>query len=635
MANEPQGMFRFAGIWADGEFSVTRSGSTKPDQLRAQFILGANLPQYGDVEVWYGQSFIRIPYCRVVRQEISGGAGGRMREVTFEDTRWLWRYQYGFGNTNLRKKIFGSWYVTYKASKKLIVENFLKLLGFAGVPVVPPDALFDFNLSEYGTVLEDDAFFESSHFDGRPLPDCIEEVLEPMGIQLHLGWDNQVRLFSQGYGREIPNDQRVMDYTVSVTPPVVPEVLVYEFANVNFQNDFVLEAVGYEWDDKLEKPSKRLAPLSKLSYGPIDPATNKIDWRLADPPLFKRIADKKKQELCRRTIFKLYRIDSSKKVELCKPFFEDVPPKSNIKYDATDFVLHDALWTRSPGALQSDEWVQWGVRRDYNRLLFDDHVDDDMKLIGFFCDQTVHQKNNNAAHVESQFGTISADYQMTGSEFRYRKDADLQKNYPEICYSRGFQFDPDTMVVQLDDRLLWIDRNSTGQVQGSTYRPAKIVLRCRHKLRRRSDMEIIRHMVPVSLASQFSAAGVVDKIRIDDPVHISWYGSQRFDQLKQKLSVLTAQYMAKKRMAEAATIPIKGFAFDINTDGRIASVSFQRSSNGACTTSVQWQNENPVNQPTHQELVQSAVKQSMMAQYRQQRVVKAGTMRGPSPRRNG
>jgi len=635
MANVPQGGLRFAGIWADGEFSVTRSGSTKPDQIHAQFILGANLPQYGDIEVWYGQNFIRIPYCRVVRQQISGGADGRMREVTFEDSRWLWRYQYGFGNTNLRRKIFGSWYVTYKASKKLIVQNFLQLLGFGNVSTVPPEALFDFNTTEYGSVLEDDAYFEANHFDGKPIPDCLEEVLQPMGVQVHLGWDNQVRLFSQGYGRDIPNDQRVMDYTISITPPVVPEVLVYEFANVNFENDFVLRAVGYEWDERKEKPTKRLAPLDQLSYGPIDPATGKIDWRLADPPNFSNIKNKKLRELCRRTIFKLYRIDSTKKLDLVKPVFQNVPPKSNIQYDESDFILHDALWVRSPGLLETDEWKQWGVGRDYQRILFDEHSDDDMKLIGFFCDQTVHQKNNNAANVEAKFGTISSAYEMNGTEFRENTFAYLNKNYPEICYQKGFSFDADNMLIQLDDRLVWINRNNAGEVQNHAYYPAKLIMRCRHKLRRRSDMEVIRHMVPVQINSPYSAPGVVDKIRIEDPVHVAWGVPQRFDALKQKLSTITAQYMATKRMTEAATIPMKGFCFDINTDGRIASVTFQRSGNGACTTTVQWQNENPVEQPTYQELVNSAIKQGMMSAYQQHRTKQSAKIHSPAPRRHG
>lgn len=141
-------------------------------------------------------------------------------------------------------------------------------------------------------------------------------------------------------------------------------------------------------------------------------------------------------------------------------------------------------------------------------------------------------------------------------------------------------------------------------------------------------------MVPVQINSPYSASGVVDKLRIDDPVHIAWGVPQRFDALKQKLSTVTAQYMATKRMSESASVPMKGFAFDINTDGRIASVTLERSANGVCTTTVQWQNENPVEQPTYQELVNTAIKQSMMVAYQQNRIKQASKIQAPPPRRH-
>jgi len=613
MANAPQGRFRFAGIDADGEFTVTRSGSTKPDILTAQFILGANLPQYGDIDVIYGNNFIRIPNCRLIRQQIQGGTGGRFRLAQFEDFRWTWNYVYGFGNTNVKKKCFNSWAVIYKASKKSIIANFFNLLGYPNLITVPPDAFFEMNNAQYGDLIADDSYFESNHFDGRPLTECIEEVLQPLGLQVHVGWDNQARIFGVGFGREIPNDQRVMDYTISTAPPLVPEVLCYEFANVNFQNDFVLEAVGYLWDDKLGVPSKRLAPLSKLNYGPIDPATNQIDWTLADVPNFTNIKDKKKRELCRRTIFKLYRINSAKKIELVKPVFVNTPPKSNITFDDKDFILDDALWPASGGGVQPDEWKQFGVARDYNRLLFDDGRESDISIYGFFCDRTLHQQNRGVDYAIAVGITLSAQYEMTGTEFARYSDAGLRKDPMfDPSYERAFNFDPENMLVQFEDPVYFIDRNQAGAVQKRTYHPAKLVIRAYHRLRRRSDMEIIRYVQPVTINSPYVARGITDKIRIDDPVWINWFNPPRFDELKNKLSVLTNQYMATKRMVESATIPMKGFAFDINTDGRIASVTFQRDSNGACTTSVQWQNENPAEQPTYHELVASVLRPKLL-----------------------
>jgi hypothetical protein len=603
MANAPQGKFRFAGIWADGDFTVPRTGSTQPDLIRAQFVLGANLPQYGDIEVWYGNNFIRIPNCRLLRQTIQGGTGGRYRDVEFLDTRWTWGFVYGFGNANVQKRMFGSWYNLFHKERADIVREFFQLLGHDPV-LVPSDALFEMNPDLWGVLATSDTYHAANHFDGRPLPECIEEVLSPFEVQVHLGWDNLVRLYGNGYGRNIPNDQRVMDYTISSTPPIIPEVLAYEFANVYFENDFKLEAVGYLWDTTINAPSKKIVPLSALNYGPRDPITDEIDWALADPPHFNRIKDKKQKELCRRTIFKMYRIDSSIRTELVKPSFPSLPPKSNIQVDETDFIFHDAIRFTVPAQTPPVAWKQWGAGREFNRLMFDNQADDDMKIYGWFADMTLHHKNNFDP---------PAGQKIPVNEFHRFSDAQMHEDqFVDRCYTGRFRFDPEMMTIELDHRLVLINRDA-GAVETQAYRPAELILRGRHKLRRHKDYEVIRYIAPVPINSQFSAKGVVEKIRIDDPVHIDRFHPQSFDRLVNQLSVLTQQYMESKRLVESATIPMKGFAFDIATDGRISSVTFQRSG-GQCTTSVQWQNEDPSVQPTYKELVSAVLKRSQMQQ---------------------
>jgi len=603
MANAPQGKFRYAGIWADGDFSVSRTGSTQPDLIRAQFVLAANLPQYGDIEVWYGENVIRIPNCRLLQQTIQGGSGGRFRDVDFLDTRWIWSYTYGFGNTNVQKRMFGSWYNLFHKERAEIVREFFQLLGYAPL-VFPADAFFEMDPQLYGVLADSDSYHAANHFDGRPLPECIEEVLQPFGVQVHLGWDNQVRLYGNGYGRDIPQDQRVMDYTISSTPPIIPEVLAYEFANVNFENDFKLEAVGYLWEETTNSPSKKLVPLSALNYGPRDPVTNEIVWSLADPPSFNNIKNKKLKDLCRKTIFKLYRIDASVRTELVTPSFPSIPPKANIQFDATDFVFFDPIRINVPAQTAPVAWKQWGAGREFNRLLFDNEADDDLKIYGWFADLTLHQKNNY---------TPAADEKIPVGEFHRFPDAEMRTDpFVDRCYNGRINFDPETMTVELDDQLVLINRNA-GAVQARTYRPAELILRARHKLRRNKDFEIIRYVAPVPINSPYAARGIVEKIRIDDPVHIDRFHPQSFDRLVNQLSVLTQQYMASKRMIESATVPMKGFAFDIATDGKISTVTFQRSG-GQCTTSVQWQNENPTFQPTYKELVTAVLRRSQMQQ---------------------
>jgi hypothetical protein len=594
--NAPQGMLRYAGIWCDGEFQVTRTGTTMPDQIRAQFVLSANLPQYGNLEVFYGDKWITIPDCRVSRMEITSGVNGRYREVEFEDRRWRWKYAYAFGHTNFKDR--DSYF--FKINDLSVLDTIRYLLDIVGEgepEVYPVGAVLEVDEDRYGNYTGFTQYSVSQHFDGRTVAECLEEMLQYLGLRLYLGWDNIVRLHAVGYGRAIPSDQRVMDYSVSITPPVVPQTIVFESKRQIFENDFFLEPVGYLWDVAKENPSSAIVPLDQLNYGPINSNTNKIDWSLADPPNFTRIQDKRQRELCRRTIFKMYRIDSSQRKSLLNPFFNPTVAGLNIEFNANDFILDDALWVDRPLSQQAArpqppvQWVKSGVNRDYNRLYFDEDCKR-VNVIGYFALRTLGQISNNAQ--------IAANYQMLGTEFEPFDTQTLRTQYPDTVYNGGITFDPEERVVKLETPLYFVNRNPAGAVQQNTYLPAKILLRLQHKLRRRFDMELMRHIIPVPINSDYSVPGLVEKVVLDGTHY--WSRANAGTQL---LAIyyqqLAQQYVASKSVSESATIPMKGFAFDISPDGNIPSVVFSRNASGQCTTMVQWQKENPLMFPTYDE----------------------------------
>ena len=599
MANAPQGTFQFAGVFAEGEFQVNRSGSTLPDTITAQFNLNSVIPQYGDIRVAYGNQSILIPGCRVVRAEVQGGTGGRYREVQFQDRRWRWQYAYAFGNINIEKFF---WYsdVLYNRLPAIEAINFLLgLVGETNAQFFPVDAFGRIDFDSYGNADKFYAYQVPQHFDGRTVAECLDEMLTNFNARVYLGWDNRARIFVPGFGASVPNDQRVMDYTVSVTPPVVPETVVFEFLRNTFVNDFVLEAVGYLWDTARENPSQSLVPIRSLNYGPINPQTNAIDWSLADPPSFNRIHDKRIRELCRRTIFKLYRIDSSKRISLLNPFANTSIQGLGLDFNPEDFVLDDALYVDHPMSinLRSPQkpatWKNAGIDADYNRLMFDEESRN-FSVMGYFADRTLHQKNNNAA--------APANYQMTGQEFAAFSDAQLRTNFPNSVYNGSFEFDAENKLVKLADALVFINRNQAGAVQTQTYQPAKLILRGSHRLRRRADMEFIRTVIPFRLNSPLSVPGLVEKVTLDETLYFSRYGGTSLSDIESKIQPYFANYVASKTVFESASVPMKGFAFDIAPDGNIPNVTFSRNSAGQCTTVVQWQKENPVIFPTYDEL---------------------------------
>lgn len=575
-ANPPQGALRYAGVWADGSFQVPRSGSTKPDTIRADFILGANLPQYGDIEVWYGNSFIRLPNCRLVREEISGGGGSRMRRCHFEDRRWAWNYNFAWGHPDDTTYMHKA-YLNASFPYAQVIDDLFAAVNDRLAGVLPVDAFFEPIFDQRGDITRIRPTGSSEfHFDGRRASDCIEEALAPAGMQVHLGWDNQVRLFGAGYGRNRPSDLRVMDYTVSRTPPVVPEYLFYEWPVV-FENDFVLEPVGYMWT--AGGPSENAFPLSMLNYGPGQMLPNgSYDWSLADPPLFNRIKNNQIRELCRRTIFKHWQVKFPL-AESVQMQFQNVPKGSGVAVDPNDFK---------------------DIERHH--VEFDDDIP--VNVYGYFANLTMSRRNNNVQ--------INPLLQLQGNEFHPFTDSDMRGQFPQLCYDGSVDFDTRNNIVKFQDHLVYINRNINGAVQRTTYQPAKLILRASHRMMKKSNYEYLRYVLPVAIDSPIRAPGIYDKIRVTDkPIYIRRNTPQGFGDYAVMVSLMTARYLATKRMEESAAIPMKGFCFDINTDGRIPSVTFERSESGECTTTVQWQNEHPLFSQDYSLQVARAIQESI------------------------
>lgn len=573
MANAPQGGLRYAGVWADGAFQVIRSGSTKPDTIRADFILGANLPQYGDIEVWYGNNFIRLPNCRLVRQEISGGVGGRMRRCHFEDRRWAWDWNFAWGHPSISLGNFKS-YSTQTTPYPIVIRDLFAAVGDVVAGSLPTDAFFTPVYNADGELVDKaPTMSEEFHFDGRKVSECIEEALAPSGMQVHLGWDNRIRLFGPGYGRERPSDSRVMDYTVSTTPPVVPEYLFFEWP-VLFENDFLLEPVGYQWTPN--GPSEIAYPLHLLNYGPLN-AQGNIDWSLADPPLFKRIRNPQIQELCRRTIFKHWRV----KFPLAESVmlqFKNLPPKSGVEFDPSDF-------------------------KEVERMHVEFDSEYPVNVYGYFANLTLSRRNNNVQ--------INPALQLNGDEFHRFTDFDMRGQFPQLCYNGSVDFDTKNNIVKFQDYLVFVNRTN-GAVQRTIFQPAKLILRAGHRLLKKANNEYLRYVLPVAIDSPIKAPGIYDKIKVtDEPIVVARNSTQAFDAYAQMVSLMTGRYLADKRMNESATIPMKGFCFDIATDGRIPSVTFERSESGECTTLVQWQKEHPLFSPAYAIQTAMAIQQSI------------------------
>ena len=598
IGNYPQGKLRYAGVWADGAFEVTRSGSTQPDIIRADFILGATFPQYGDIEVWYGDNFVRLPNCRVVREDITGGSGGRFRTVQFEDRRWLWKYKYSWGNPGHAKYSNNNYRLKLNTTYYEVIRDLLAAAGDSIAGAIPLNAFVTPKYDQEGNLIDVypvDAM--EFHFDGRDSAQCIEEALASSNMQVHLGWDDRIRLWGPGYGMERPQDVRVMDYTVSKTPPVVPSQLLFEFP-VAFSNDFALEAVGYEWTNS--GPSSEVRPLNQLNYGPLD-ANGQIDWTLADPPMFNRIPNKQHRELARRTIFKTWRV----KYPLKDPVKLNFNRLGNVPFDNDDF--------NDP----PDEQVEFFSS------------DKRPSIYGYFANLTIGRINNYTVN--------PVTYQMDGTEFHTYNDFQARGNNAanvNFAYDGEVDFDPRNEVIKTRDALVFVNRNQAGAVQKNTYYPGKIVMRTFNYLRKKSNREYLRYVLPVAIDSPYAASGVSEKVRVTNMDVEVWRDpafAPDFQSYVGYTTEYTARYLSGKRMVESATIPMKGFCFDINTDGRISSVTLRRDEEGRCTTTVQWQKENPLFSPAYTLQTGKAISQGLF--HRSQLIANAAAIRASKQRK--
>lgn len=556
----PQGRLIFAGYDADAGFQVSRTASTVADPIQAKFILGVDLPRYGNIQISYGNSFITLANCRVVRQTITQGSNGRYKDVQFEDRRWAWRF----------KNIYGQ-YNTYIRGVKTNAKNVRQLatlclnaMGEIGVDV---------------SVLPDDVF-PLAEFGGQLASEQLETLIQPFGVIVSLGMNDRVYLRKIGGGRTPPNDERIMDFTTAYEPPVIPETLRVEGAPIMFQRDLPLEAVGYEID------TFEVRPLKRLSYCPLVNGEKTFAYCSYD---FRQLADPKKIELAQSCIWKLYRVQGTRNNPLRIP----TPTGSRLSRDTWQVQLLNAVDVERIIPLSSNQLSLWSK---FGGIV-------PAEIIGFFHDLRPSQLNNvNPVLDDGPSPLFNADLfsGQQGDEFR--------KNKPEYIYHGSFEINEEEGLVTFGVPCYSIKR--TGNVVApDKFQPAKILLRTSFIVRDPTTKEPIRQFYDYKPNSRYVSRGLTHTIRVDDLEYECGVADSRGlnQTVASKFEYQARKYalkeIAKYDLGESVSVPAKGFLFDYYPDGSINSIRLERSDAGECTTTVDWQSENPIERLTYDEKV--------------------------------
>jgi hypothetical protein len=552
---DPQGRLRYAGVWCDGAFSVPRTPSCNPDTIVADFNLSKNLPQVGDIEVWYGSSFITLPRCRLIRQEVQTSDSGRMWRCIFQDRRWVWNYASSMGNFCYASGLSDNNGFKLIFNQVEMIELLIRL--FAQLGDVP-----NFNI---GTRINGAFTNPTVHMNLAPASVALATLLDSISAVACLNWNNSISVFTTNTGDPPPNDSRVCEYAISSVPPTIPEFLAMFSEPTEFLTDIPLSAVGFDVTSAGAPDYNNPKPIDQLSYSPTSAGK---PW---DPPHFNNV-DPTYRQLAVETIFRFYQVRYRRsKLQVAVPNVQaGLKPGKKVWewFNPDDFVIGD-----------SDD--------EYSRLLYPDVKGKEPipEIWGFYCTGG-YSKNNNLTPPPAAIATD----QMNPAYTSPYTAAGVNAQYPLLAYTGKYRFDRAANMVIFQKPVYYNNSNPVTLGGFGPIIPAFLVMRAWHHLRRKYDRETMRQFSFIPTGSPFAIPGLVQPSPMNSPFFVSprvlectkWPNWTAL--VEQRARDVFQQFAINK----SATVQYKGFAFDINVNGCIKGVRFDCGPAGHCTTTVAW-----------------------------------------------
>lgn len=573
-----QGTLRYANIHAEGRFSLSRQAGVSPGQITANFLMSASLPPYGDVFLEWDGKTITLPNCRLRRKVVATSGAGRVQQVLLEDRRWRWQFDVVGG------PLYG-YYNHYEKGIKVTTATNIKSCRALAIMILQWMGEVRFDVS----ALPDD-FFPLVMWDGEDPAAALEALVDTVGCQVVLRWDNTVRIVQRGIGQNAPSDSRVMDYTISQEPSVIPEFIIVEAGTTRFQADLPLEAIGYDPD------TKEIRLVDDLSY---KPATG---WGSEAPGQFYGITDPLLRDLAQSCVWKMFRP--------APPF--DLAVNGNLfwRKGITSRIATDQLWRILP--LESQQLDLWRDRTT-DRLK-------DAQIIGWFCDQHHGWKNN----MPFPFANVAPGTPLAIDQFR---SIDLRTKTDKGYIYRGFgragempfSIDAELGIIRTYEPLfcmaLDVDGNSTEVIA------PPVSLRTSFIVRDPDWRSPYRQQYIVHVPG--GKPGLVKTLRIADllyefsqasPEIPVYFGPADFPQ---QCYFYALRWLNQFYDGPSAVIPMKGLALDIDVDGAMRSVTLSRDEGGRSTTVLEWHTERPEVRPTYTELFDKRTINQVVKRFRQ------------------
>jgi len=539
------GAISYAGIYADGPCSYTLASGINPGILTANYVLRYSLPTFGPMLIEYNGQSLYIPYCHLKSHTITpGGNGGRWRTVIIEDSRWRWRYGNCYGDYNTYIK--GSKLPKSKKTLSEICDILLQEMNESCSTSMLPEA--------YPTV----------SFDGRPPAQILYSLLGEYGFDIAIGNGATPYIFEKNIGQGLSgSDTRMMDYTVSAEPPIIPRKRYIEAFDTRWQEDIPLEAVGREINTSEYKP------IDDLSYTPAN------GWENENPPEFSNVTGESERELAKAEIFNVFRIKGPFKVK--------------------DIMVADApgdLWTIKEG----EEWRVLPLNS--TQLSLYPAKDEDgpnnpielktAQVFGYFAHDRASHRNN----VEQDI------YDEDVEDIVHPEGSELEETYSELMYRGSVSIDWNTGIVRLGKKCWYIKRESSDGIPNDIL-PPKLWLRTSFPVRHTENHSTIRMQYEHSDSN--GVDGVKKLIQPDQLIYeIGRTKTTPQSEFQAAALFYVRQDIDNQNSGPSYTIPYKRFIFDRQIDGLNRSITYSKSP-GGCISILEWGIESNIRKQSYKE----------------------------------
>ena len=276
-----QGKCSFPGIQQIVEASISFVHGISPSVAVVTIAPQRNfIGEGGDLVFSFNGTESRFKDCKIDQNSFERTAEGEVWRLQIFDRRWKWSMGAVGGCYNLRDDDGSIKDGTLKTPQQLA-----KLCL---------DAVDEFNIA-IGD-LPNNARPEVQWDYDVPM-EALARLCDELGCRIVLQLDDKVAIRKAGEGRQLPVPQTVMERSLTIDPPEMPDIIAIVCAPDLFQHDFELEAVGLDNDGTIK-------PINDLSYMPSG------GWLEADifDADFKRVSGEADRQLAIDTVGKYYRI---------------------------------------------------------------------------------------------------------------------------------------------------------------------------------------------------------------------------------------------------------------------------------------------------------------------------------------